>query len=333
MTACIICGAPVPAHRSKLCGSIECKKSNAARLDEERRRRNGVAKMRRKRRRFKICVACGNRFQMKRAHQVACSIGCGRTIGGDYLRNMNSLRQKPERPGAMRRVWFKECDVCKIQFFARRPESRRCSPACNHRATIERLRVRRGFATVGKEIRGYRKTVNDAMTYGLLPVSIDIGECVRWTSSRSYRVWFPQCQGCGETYASQTPRSIYCSQCNKHRTRDHRQAVRRSGQTIIPRIVHERDVWHCQMCGRATPERLRGTTNSRAPVVDHRVPIAIGGAHTYDNVQTACWKCNARKGAHGTTGQLPLFPGCKISPGGSDKKGDGLALHSNHCIF
>lgn len=76
----------------------------------------------------------------------------------------------------------------------------------------------------------------------------------------------------------------------------------------ISRIkVFERDAWCCQVCGRKTPRRLIGTTDERAPELDHRVPMSKGGAHTYANVQCACRRCNARKGSTMVVGQMPLF--------------------------
>lgn len=60
-------------------------------------------------------------------------------------------------------------------------------------------------------------------------------------------------------------------------------------------------------CGKPTPLKLRGTCKPRAPEIDHRVPIAMGGAHTYDNVQCACRECNQRKGGTVIVGQLPLL--------------------------
>lgn len=72
--------------------------------------------------------------------------------------------------------------------------------------------------------------------------------------------------------------------------------------------VLERDSWRCQICGRCTPKRLRGSHDDRAPELDHRVPMVLGGTHTWDNVQCACRRCNQRK--HGTriAGQMQLLP-------------------------
>jgi hypothetical protein len=62
--------------------------------------------------------------------------------------------------------------------------------------------------------------------------------------------------------------------------------------------VLDRDGWVCQMCGKDTPESLRGSTHPLAPEVDHIVPISRGGRHVYENLQCACRKCNGSKGSN-----------------------------------
>lgn len=70
--------------------------------------------------------------------------------------------------------------------------------------------------------------------------------------------------------------------------------------------VLERDGWRCCLCGRSTPKRLRGTFDPRAPEIDHIVPIAAGGEHSYRNVQCACRECNIKKSGK-PLGQMRLF--------------------------
>ncbi len=76
-------------------------------------------------------------------------------------------------------------------------------------------------------------------------------------------------------------------------------------EAVDPHAVFNRDGWRCKLCGCRTPKRLRGTTDDRAPELDHVVPLAHGGAHSYANTQCLCRKCNQAKGAS-VAGQLPL---------------------------
>lgn len=61
------------------------------------------------------------------------------------------------------------------------------------------------------------------------------------------------------------------------------------------RSVFERDGWRCRFCGIETPEALRGTVEHNAPELDHVVPLARGGQHSYDNTQCLCRACNGFK--------------------------------------
>jgi 5-methylcytosine-specific restriction endonuclease McrA len=76
-------------------------------------------------------------------------------------------------------------------------------------------------------------------------------------------------------------------------------------EPVDPIAVFDRDGWRCQLCDVATPRRLRGTCQSNAPEMDHIVPLALGGSHTYANVQCSCRRCNIAKGAR-PLGQLRL---------------------------
>lgn len=58
------------------------------------------------------------------------------------------------------------------------------------------------------------------------------------------------------------------------------------------RIVFERDGWMCGLCGLQVAKADAS--------IDHIVPIAKGGDHTYKNVQIAHLKCNLSKGARTT---------------------------------
>lgn len=52
--------------------------------------------------------------------------------------------------------------------------------------------------------------------------------------------------------------------------------------------VFDRDNWTCHLCRQPVPHATAS--------VDHLVPIADGGSHTYANVATAHIACNVRRG-------------------------------------
>jgi hypothetical protein len=66
-------------------------------------------------------------------------------------------------------------------------------------------------------------------------------------------------------------------------------------EMIDPIDILNRDNWHCQMCGCATPKELRAKCKPNSPELDHIVSLARGGSHTPDNVRCVCRECNLRK--------------------------------------
>lgn len=84
--------------------------------------------------------------------------------------------------------------------------------------------------------------------------------------------------------------------------------ARKRGATVEPftkEQVFERDRWRCQLCGKPT-NRSVSWPHPDFPVLDHIVPLALGGAHSLANTQCSHNRCNAAKGVGGS-GQLRLL--------------------------
>jgi 5-methylcytosine-specific restriction endonuclease McrA len=67
---------------------------------------------------------------------------------------------------------------------------------------------------------------------------------------------------------------------------------RRLRRHVTNTILFARDNYRCQYCGKHRSDLNRRDCLTR----DHVKPISRGGTNTWDNVVTACTKCNARKG-------------------------------------
>lgn len=108
------------------------------------------------------------------------------------------------------------------------------------------------------------------------------------------------CQDCKAEYRSTRGNRGVCRRCQKRRRgRNHRERARALGVPYEPinRLqVFTRDLWRCGLCGQEVL-RTEVAPHPRSPSLDHIVPMARGGGHTYDNVQLACFLCNSRKGA------------------------------------
>lgn len=87
-------------------------------------------------------------------------------------------------------------------------------------------------------------------------------------------------------------------QAGRARSKARRRARKRNAERVeaVDRlVVFERDGWACQICGEKV-DRNAQVPDERAATVDHILPLARGGDHTYANVQTAHFLCNSLKG-------------------------------------
>jgi 5-methylcytosine-specific restriction endonuclease McrA len=125
------------------------------------------------------------------------------------------------------------------------------------------------------------------------------------------------CKECGKEFIPKygDKRRSFCSEfcCHKYtvkaKYKDARKRARALGvyyEYVNPLKVFKRDGWCCQLCGKKLKPKHRGTYRDDAPELDHIIPWAQGGEHSYRNTQLACRKCNAEKGAQ-SIGQMLLF--------------------------
>jgi 5-methylcytosine-specific restriction endonuclease McrA len=131
------------------------------------------------------------------------------------------------------------------------------------------------------------------------------------------------CKGCAERFLAKRVDSTFCSldywwkwfsQTPTRQVAQRAQASKRRawlhGAASVERVdacrVFARDGWRCQLCGAATDKGQMGKRHPRAPTMDHIVPLARGGDHSYRNIQCACLLCNLKKGAR-LQGQSRLF--------------------------
>lgn len=267
-------------------------------------------------------VAQGSRraCAMCDAEVFSTSLTCGRRCGNRLAQWSRAARSGAERA--------RSCERCAASFVMRLPsgraraglsrEGRFCSRRCAHAARIREKPPRplvncRGCGSLFEpRTRCHQLCSGTCRDQEARATETARAVAKKPLASRS-------CKSCNKLF---TPiygnkRRLFCSApcLRRHTRRDsgktHRKRARLAGvvyETVNRLKVFERDGWRCQVCGSATPKRLIGSINDRAPELDHRVPIALGGGHTYENVQCACRSCNSRKGGHTIAGQLNLFP-------------------------
>lgn len=330
---CRICAVPFtfvkPARgpSPQCCGS-ECKKQRA-KSDAARYRAEGrpytlsrPGKLR-KLRQF-VCKECGNLFEKRQNVASYCGAECR---GAAVSRALKALSE------AKKGQQSKKCPSCGRLFIPCRPNSRQkkagyeqryCSRECNP-----------GLARVHAS-RKDAKAAYRARAASRLPPKkcIDCGGNLHKRGLTYCELCNPKnkrpsvekiitdiCGACGSEfrwiYPGKGPGSkSYCGkECEKELQKAQKKAARvrrkrrirlQAVELVVPRAVFARDGWRCKLCGVRTPEKLRGTIEPTAPELDHIVPLAAGGEHSYRNTQCLCRSCNAAK-SDGPGGQLLLF--------------------------
>lgn len=249
------------------------------------------------------CKNCGEPFLTKKADRVVCSRQCH-----------NQHQALKARVAT--------CEQCGIAFRPNRPSSRAvagvvangrfCSAVCygasrqKAKATVVSSPCMECGAPV---LRSGSATCGPACSY-----------------ARSYRLSREavkaraptrifQCRTCGEEcvalYADKRLKfcGAACSNAAMRRIRKPKERARLKAafvESVDPIKVFERDGWRCHLCGKATPRKLRGSCQPRAPELDHIVPLSLGGDHSYRNTACSCRSCNQIKGAK-LIGQPSLF--------------------------
>jgi hypothetical protein len=231
------------------------------------------------------CVGCGAVFQREHLSSRNKGLYCTRACSGAARTRRTHARLVAERAARLRSIQCAECQGA----FTRplRSQRRTCSDLCR------RLYLNRVAASAIKRKR-----------HALYPEQSQTFTCQNIRCGKAFLHMFRTGVG--------NPK--FCSlRCMKRAARrgrtHHEQRARRAGvpcdYSVNPLKVFARDRWRCQLCGCTTPKHRRGTTHSRAPELDHIVPISAGGGHTWDNVQCACRTCNIRKSGK-VLGQLRL---------------------------
>lgn len=256
------------------------------------------------------CMRCGEAFSSKRPEARFCSRKCQRV--GKSRSGVSKIEQRPCRHCGEAFSVRKDNDRCFCSAKCREAESR-LKAALKHGTAVAVVTYHRSCDGCGRRFH----TRHSIQRYCDADCRVDA----------EYRRRKPPlvpkaCCCCGAAFMPSHGAEIYCSQVcrltgtkaklrasgSKAAWRKRRKAQQRgvTVETVNPFTVLERDGWRCQLCGVATPKGLRGTYDDRAPEVDHIIPLALGGEHSYRNCQCACRKCNLEKGG-AARGQMRLF--------------------------
>lgn len=211
--------------------------------------------------RKETCIQCGSAYETTSGkNKIYCSNKCKVMAWSLANPERRAIQRERAKPLPHSKVFFNTCRVCG-KGWTGQSSSLICSAACN---------------------------------------SVD------WHRIAAKEIVCADCKTvfCPTYEASRGRPSIRCQVChdekNRLRTAIYRIARKAKQKTatverVDPRKVFDRDKWHCQECGVATPREKRGTYDDDAPELDHIKPLSKGGAHSYSNTQCLCRRCNGEK--------------------------------------
>lgn len=235
------------------------------------------------------CVVCGAVFVSKRPNRIYCKPECAQFAA--YVSVLErGVRDNPVVK-AKRKAWL---DENRHRYRDTEREAQRRRHAENpqkQRDKDKRSRERRRLTSVDTQLRRHKRRL----------ARLKLRRAARGTHGGRV-VWASgPCRRCGvqfvgkQNYSGQVP--CYCSKrCSTADTRDRRRA-QKAGVTLTKGRRHrvfERDCWVCQICGDPV-NRQTVVPALDAATIDHRIPLAAGGAHEEANWQTAHFYCNSVK--------------------------------------
>ena len=249
----------------------------------------------------KVCECCGTEFIAKRKDKRYCCRTCK-----DIAIKLRNGERVNANPKAIQKV----CVVCGKTFETRRDADVCCSPECSKKHRSPDLRYSRSWEEYVAEVKAKaeaRKAEKEKENATANAVRII------WAIAEKRKDKY--CAECGGVFHSEYPNKIYCSDRCKRKHRDRLRPKRRknhSSRSIRSRcrkygvyydpsvkseLAFKRDEMVCQICGeKCDPkDHTWGSTGPLYPSVDHIIPLAKGGTHTWGNVQTAHIICNSFK--------------------------------------
>jgi hypothetical protein len=242
----------------------------------------------------RACAACGTSFVSRGGRKRKfCSRPC-----------FDSLRPARALP-ALRTYPPRACVVCDLDFRpAQGMDTKICSTACRIQALC--------IAALIKDYRAKHPLARVKRERQPRPPCCETG-CVRPSRKREmclthYNQAYQPNRSHGPGYKDWANRNPEAHRRLAQNKRHIRRAARHGayGEAVDRDRVGERDGWRCGICHRKV-DRTKVHPHRMSPSLDHVVPIADGGSHTYANTRITHWLCNVIRGKRGGGEQLALL--------------------------
>lgn len=238
---------------------------------------------------MKNCSICGNTYEPS-GRQKYCSQDCA----DEARRTRNRERWRVEHPG-----WDdgrdKTCEECGISFTdnSNTKHAKYCSDVCAQRAYYKEHSNRQTWDEHLETVKESAKRTEAA-------------KMIAAAEKRFFSYRAAKCVECGDVFGTYQPNQVTCSpECSKKRQR-RRNDKRLNADNIVDRDItlatlYKRDKGICYICGAPcdyddyTRDGNNVTCGITYPSIDHLIPLARGGKHSWDNVRLAHHRCNSVK--------------------------------------
>lgn len=129
----------------------------------------------------------------------------------------------------------------------------------------------------------------------------------QWLGPKYGEAKVVRCESCSSKRKAEYRRSY--KRKRKAEIGNHRKRARHFNVAYDPTVqateVFRRDGWKCQGCGCKIKRTI--AYHPKRATIDHIIPMAKGGGHTWDNVQAMCATCNGVKSDNAIGCQMRLI--------------------------
>lgn len=192
----------------------------------------------------------------------------------------------------------KTCQGCGNEYTTREKHSTHCSIQCFNKSKTSGDYLK-AAATRAQRVYPYECKVCGHQGIGYLKRTLCDDTMCQYlgNNGRASCPWYYKtCAWCDDPFTTEREAQIYCTtKCSESRKASMNGRKPRPYRRYA-QLVYQRDNYVCHLCGKHTLKAWDENNKAQSPTLDHIIPKSQGGPDTPDNLATACFECNVRRG-------------------------------------